>query len=317
MQSDSPQRAPFVRSGNPIAALLDAIPLTVLVLAIAMWWLGWPATANSDGEVPPLKPISASSTEQLEGIFTQSGYFWPAREIPAFTLTAFPHDLDTAQPDQRKSLFFRSLLPIILAENQRIEDQRHQLYQALGDQLPKQRRYNIIQRLAQDYGVDGKPLEPTTWQALKQRINTVPVALALAQAAKESGWGTSRFARQGNNLFGEWTWEASRGIKPKDRADEAKHYVRAFGDLRASVRSYMNNLNSHRAYERFRFLRERARQGNRVMSPSEMTAGLENYSQRGWPYVKEVQALIQSNQLHQIARNVSLVDQPDRLAVLQ
>ncbi len=279
-----------------------------------MWWLGFPGIANSDGQIPPLEPVRVTSADQLEGVFSQAGYFWPATRVPPLTVERFPDDLSETPADARKSLFFRTLLPLVLAENQRIADQRHRLHQALGDSLPEQRRINIITDLAAEYGVDGDPLAPETWQALALRVNTVPVPLALAQAAKESGWGTSRFAREGNNLFGEWTWEPSAGIKPKDRPEGATHYVQAFDSLRASVRSYLNNLNTHFAYERFRTLRHRARGAGREMTPREMTAGLNRYSERGWAYVEEVREMIVSNQLHQIVDGATLERPTSRLA---
>jgi len=295
-------------------ALLDALPLSALILVIALSWLGFPGIANSDGEIPPLERVHVTSAEQLESVFTQAGYFWPASAVPPLTVQRFPDDLAETPADTKKSLFFRALLPLVLAENERIAGQRHQLHLALGENLPEQRRANIIRRLAAEYDVEGEPLAPETWQALARRVNTVPVSLALAQAAKESGWGTSRFVREGNNLFGEWTWTASAGIKPEDRPEGATHYVQAFDTLRDSVRSYLNNLNTHDAYERFRTLRHRARGAGREMTPMEMTAGLVNYSERRWAYVEEVREMIVSNQLHQVVDGAALAREPSRIA---
>ncbi len=295
-------------------ALLDALPLTAIVLVVAIWWLSFPGIANSDGEVPPLERVEVASAEQLEAVFAQAGYFWPADAVPPLTVQRFPDDLSETAADTRKSLFFRTLLPLVLAENERIADQRHRLHLALGENLPEQRRANIIRELAAEYKVEGDPLAAETWQELARRVNTVPVSLALAQAAKESGWGTSRFAREGNNLFGEWTWTASAGLKPEDRPEGATHYVQVFDTLRDSVRSYLNNLNTHAAYERFRFLRHRARGAGREMTPMEMTAGLVNYSERRWAYVEEVREMIVSNQLHQVIDGAELAREPARIA---
>ena len=300
---------------NPLAAVVDALPVTALVIGLAMWWLGWPSTANSDGEIPPLAIVPADSAEQLDAVFTQAGYLWPTQEVPPITIEAFPPDLDEVDPELRKSLFFRALLPMVLAENARIEAQRQRLFLALGDSLPEPRRVTILGRLAAEYDVEGEPLAPETVQALKRRVDTVPPALALAQAAKESGWGTSRFAREGNNLFGEWTWNPDIGLVPRDRAEDADHFVRVFANPRLSVRSYLNNLNSHSAYTRFRTLRARAHAEGRVMDPTVMTAGLEQYSQRGWDYVYEVRAMIESEQLHRLAANARLSDDSSRIAM--
>lgn len=300
---------------NPLAAVVDALPITALVMGLALWWLGWPGTANSDGEVPALTLVPAESAEQLDEVFTQAGYFWPAREVPPITIEAFPADLAEVDSEQRKSLFFRALLPMVLAENERIAMQRQQLFLALGDNLSEQRRRSILSELAAEYDVETDPLAPETLQALKRRVDTVPPALALAQAAKESGWGTSRFALEGNNLFGEWTWNAAIGLVPQDRAEDADHFVRIFASPRLSVRSYLNNLNSHAAYERFRTLRARAHSAGRVMDPTVMTAGLEQYSQRGWAYVREVRTMIQSERLHQVAADARLTRDASRIAM--
>jgi len=303
------------RRSHPLSALIDAIPLTALIAILALWWLGWPGIANSDGETPPLVPVKASSAAQLERTFERADYGWPTQQVPPLTLQAFPADLSSVDADLRKSLFFRSVLPIVLAENERIRDQRQQLFQALGEGLPAQRRINIISDLAEEYGVEGEPLEPATWQALKKRVNTVPVALALAQAAKESGWGTSRFALEGNNLFGEWTWKARLGLVPEDRAEGASHYVRVFDNLRHSVRSYLNNLNSHDAYGQFRTLRAQAGDSGQAMSPELMTAGLENYSERGWAYVEDIRLMIQSERLTEVAAGAELTLDPSQVAL--
>ncbi|AUB79110.1 peptidoglycan hydrolase [Gammaproteobacteria bacterium 2W06] len=301
----------FVSRGR---ALIDALPLTAALFGVALAWLSWPDVANSDGEVPPLQPIETRTAVALERAFTGYGYGWPAQQVPPVSVQAFPPDLAETVTDTKKSLFFRTLLPLVLAENARIEAQREDLARAAQSGLPDERRREILGRLADEYGVEGDPLADATAAALKSRVNTVPPALALAQAAKESGWGTSRFARQGNNLFGEWTWDASQGMTPRDAAADADHFVRRFTNLRASVRSYLNNLNTHDAYARFRSLRARARAAGRAMTPTEMTGGLEKYSQRGWDYVREVRAMITTNQLSQRVANVRLTPLAERVA---
>lgn len=297
-------------NGN-LLAIVEALPLTLLLSVGLLWWAGWPGTASGDGGNPPLFSVGASSTEQLEAAFEAREYFWPADEnVPAITVHAMPIDLDVADPDLRKSLFFRAMLPVVLAENARIEAQRQQLLMTLDNGLPEARRRVLISELAEEYGVEGDPLEPATWQALQRRVNTVPVALALAQAAKESGWGTSRFAREGNNFFGEWTWNPEIGIEPEDRPAGATHYVRKFESPRESVRSYMRNLNTHEAYERFRVLREQAYRRGETMSPTAMAAGLNRYSERGYDYVRDVRALIESNRLVEATAKLALTAPP-------
>lgn len=299
-------------SGKLIAAI-EAIPLTLLLSIGFLWWTGWPGIATGDGGDPPLYSISVSSSAELEAEFEERDYFWPSEDnVPPVAAYPMPADFGSIDPDLRKSLFFRAMLPVVLAENERIEAQRRQLMMALDNNLPAGRRLVLLTELAEEYDVEGDPLAPETWQELRQRVDTVPVALALAQAAKESGWGTSRFAREGNNFFGQWTWDASIGIAPEDRPEGATHYVRAFKSPRDSVRSYMRNLNSHDAYERFRILREQYHQQGTAMSPVAMTAGLNRYSERGYDYVEEIRNLITANRLVEITAGVALIEPPAR-----
>lgn len=301
-----------MNNGKFIAAI-EALPLTLLFTVGLLWWAGWPGVASGDGGDPPLHTVGAPSSEQLDALFEARDYFWPSDVgVPPITVQALPEDLESADPELRKSLFFRAMLPVVLAENERIQAQRHQLMLALDGGVPEARRRVLVSELAEEYGVEGDPLAPETWQALQRRVNTVPVPLALAQAAKESGWGTSRFSREGNNFFGEWTWNSAIGIEPEDRPANATHYVRAFATPRESVRSYMLNLNSHQAYERFRILREQAYRRGQAMSPSAMVAGLSHYSERGYDYVQDIHNLIASNRLVEVTSAVSLTEGPTR-----
>ena len=299
------------------SALLDALPLSLLVGLLALWWLGWPGLASSDGEQPPLKSVAVETSDDLDGLFVELGYTWPAEHVPAIALRAFPADLAEIQPGDRKRLFLKALLPIVLAENARITEQRAQLERALGQDLTEQRRRNIINRLAAAYGVEGDPREPSTIAELQRRVQPVPVALVLAQAAQESGWGTSRFAQEGHNLFGQWTWSAEAGLRPARRDEEARHFVRVFDSPRDSVRAYLHNLNTHHAYSHFRTLRARAVQNNQPMTANTMTAGLRRYSERGWEYVREVRGLIESEALQRAVARAELqpLRQPRRSAL--
>ena len=326
---------------GPLRLIIDALPLSAALVTIVVTWLSWPDTAISDGDevpplqpvegrsddapplqpvearsddVPPLEPVEARSAEALQTVFADVGYVWPADQIPPVSVQSFPNDLAETRTEVKKSLFFRTLLPLVLAENARIEAQREDLMGAVEGNRPEARRVEILTQLAREYGVKTDPLADATARTLKARVDTVPPALALAQAAKESGWGTSRFALEGNNLFGEWTWDASQGMTPRNRNADADHFVRRFETLRLSVRSYLNNLNRHAAYERFRSLRTRARQAGRGMTPTQMAGGLEQYSERGMAYVDEVRAMITTNQLDRVMANARLTELPERVA---
>jgi len=136
---------------------------------------------------------------------------------------------------------------------------------------------------------------------LIQRLDVVPVSLALAQAASESGWGTSRFVREGNALFGEWTYsKKDMGIAPAERDEGAIHRVRAFPSLLDSVRSYVLNLNTHRAYKKFRTLRARLQRSGAALDGYALAGTLDKYSERGEVYVGELRAIMEQNSLRRL-----------------
>jgi Bax protein len=128
-------------------------------------------------------------------------------------------------------------------------------------------------------------------------MDIIPPSLALAQSAEESGWGTSRFARQGNALFGQWTWDRSQGIRPSAAAASATHAIRRFPTLLAAVRAYARNLNTHRAYASFRLERERLRQQSQPISGFRLATTLTRYSERGGAYVRSLHAIMRGNDL--------------------
>ncbi|NOY12998.1 MAG: hypothetical protein GXP51_04735 [Deltaproteobacteria bacterium] len=136
---------------------------------------------------------------------------------------------------------------------------------------------------------------------LLMRVDTIPPGLALAQAANESAWGTSRFSQLANNLFGEWTFKSGTGIVPEDRPDGATYEVRRFDNIYESIRSYLLNLNTHFAYQELRQLRAEARAENRPVDGFKLAEGLFRYSIRGEAYVKDLQSLIRLNRLDRFA----------------
>ena len=127
-------------------------------------------------------------------------------------------------------------------------------------------------------------------------MDIVPVSLALAQAAKETGWGTSRFAQQGNALFGQWTW-SGEGLKPKDAEKNEGHKVMKFNVLQASVRAYQRNLNTHSIYEYFRSARAKLRDLGEPLDSMILSGYLDKYAETGNEYVKVLQKIIQQNNL--------------------
>ena len=217
--------------------------------------------------------------------------------VPRIYLSAFPGDLARLRSvGARKSLFIQTVLPLILVANEAIAGDRHFLLdlrtkrrRGEGPTVVEERR---LEALALGYGGDSLDLE-----TLLRRVDTVPPSLALAQAAEESGWGTSRFARKGNAVFGQRTWNLGRGMVPLARERGERHEVVSFNALRASVEAYVRNLNTHPAYAAFRRVRAEARALARPLPPSALVGTMTRYSERGPDYIQTILAIIRVNRL--------------------
>ena len=280
--------------------LVFALPL-LLALLLAM-----AATSQALTGLPGqqwLKPVRAHSVDELESLFATLDYDWPLAAgpvVPRMMIKSLPAELNNElSVARKKALFLRILLPVVLAENKHIRQQREWLIQLFAEGMPAKGSdaWQHLQQLADEYRVSGNLNEPSKQRRLLQRVDEVPVALVLAQAANESGWGTSRFVQQANNLFGHWTYRADKGLVPLKRDKGKSHRVRVFPTLRLSVRSYLHNLNTGRAYQHLRQLRTSLREKNQPLDSERLAAGLINYSERGEDYVREIRALIRSNQL--------------------
>ncbi len=220
--------------------------------------------------------------------------------VPPIFVKTFPDNWRSIeQAGERKRMFVKTVLPLIVKANAAIRTDRKRLLaleeQANGDPAnldPEARHW--LNQLAQRYRLDS-----VNFAALKQRVDVIPVSLALAQAANESGWGTSRFARQGNALFGQWTWDTSEGIRPKAlQAGKGDYAVRRFDSLGASVAAYIHNLNTHSAYAAMRKQRASLRAAGKKPSGMALAGELTRYSQRGTAYVKEIRGMISYNDFH-------------------
>ncbi len=200
---------------------------------------------------------------------------------------------------EKKIRFFTYLRPLIVEENSRIMKQRHRLLRLKARHDAGQRMAGEeiawLHQLALEYDVEDAITDDQFWLKLAVRVDLVPVELVLAQAANESSWGESRFAREGNNYFGQWCYVRGCGIVPKRRKAGASHEVAVFGSARESVRSYFHNLNTGRAYHRLRLIRFRARQQGRDIQAIELANGLVKYSSRGKEYVRDIQQMIRVN----------------------
>jgi len=204
---------------------------------------------------------------------------------------------DQPGPGDHRAEFLARLRPLVERENARLLALREELSSLLGAQrrgaaLSEAKRKKI-RDLARRYRVDGDPLDSAQAAAeLLDKVDVVPVSLALAQAANESAWGKSRFAREGNNLFGIWTYDESQGIVPRNRQPGKKHLVRRFDSIADSVRYYIFTLNSHPAYVELRAIRAERRDSGQPLDGHSLADGLTRYSAKGEEYVRLIQAMI-------------------------
>jgi len=208
--------------------------------------------------------------------------------------------------DERKSEFFAFMRPLIEAQNEALLEDRARLLDIADEESIGWFDRRWVTSLAERYGVatsddDGerRPAEQLV-DDLLLRVDAVPQSLALAQAAKESGWGTSRFAREGNNFYGEWCFQPGCGIVPGSRTEGRSHEVEAFESPAESVASYMRNINTHSGYKSFRKARKAQRQSRQSLSGVELASELTRYSERREAYVREIRNLIIYNDLENL-----------------
>lgn len=233
-----------------------------------------------------------------------NGFVESASQLLQLDTNPLPDFQQYSDVKAKKQAFFNYLQPIVEANNQRISQDRRRIKEINGaitkttllpDMDASDRRFllSMIQR----YEVDPQLTPAQQVPALLNRIDTVPVSLALTQAAMESAWGTSRFAKEGNNLFGQWCDQEGCGIVPKRRGPNQTHEVALFANVDAAVSSYMRNINSHRAYEGLRSARATLRATGQPVTGHQMAEHLLQYSQRGSAYVEELQSMIRVNKL--------------------
>ncbi len=237
--------------------------------------------------------LSASTIEQL---FKDTNYSLSevrrTKKVKPIRLSLLPNEMKSIESSgKRKNLFIKIILPLVLEENNRIIIDRKKLFTILNKNKNSKDEINWLNQKFKQYGVVNKDLA-----TLKVRMDIIPVSLAIAQAAKETGWGTSRFAIEGNALFGQWTW-SGEGIKPAGADTNATYKVMKFNVLKASVRAYQRNLNTHSSYKKFRFIRAQLRDDNKKLDSLKLAEYLDNYAQTGTEYTKVLKQIIQQNQL--------------------
>ena len=237
--------------------------------------------------------LSASTIKQL---FEDTGYelndVRKKKLVKPVALTLLPQEIKMIEnTKKRKEFFIQIVLPLIIQENNNIKLDRKTLFSIINKSNNSSSEKKWLDRKYKQYGVKSNDL-----LTLKIRMDEIPVSLAIAQAAKETGWGTSRFAQEGNALFGQWTW-SGEGLRPKEAKEGEEHKVMKFNILQASVRAYQRNLNTHSTYKDFRKARAKLRDSNKKLDSIELSKYLNKYAETGNQYVEVLKKIIKQNKL--------------------
>ena len=212
--------------------------------------------------------------------------------VKPISLTLLPEEIIKIENSkERKDLFIQIILPLVIKENNYIKLDRKKLFSILNKNNNTSAEKKWLSSKFKQYGVVNNDLS-----TLKIRMDEVPISMTIAQAAKETGWGTSRFAQEGNALFGQWTWSGA-GIKPLGAEDNTTHKVMKFNVLQASVKAYQRNLNTHSSYRDFRRARAELRDKKKKLDSIILSEYLDKYAETGKKYVKILQQIIKQNNL--------------------
>jgi len=237
--------------------------------------------------------LNASTIEQL---FKDTDYnlkdVRKSKLVKPITLSLLPEEMKMIESStKKKNLFIKIILPLILDENNRIKLDRRKLFSILNKNKNTNSEKKWLNLKFKQYGVVKNDLS-----TLKIRMDEIPVSLAIAQAAKETGWGTSRFAIEGNALFGQWTW-SGEGIKPAAADNDTSHKIMKFKILKSSVRAYQRNLNTHSSYKEFRMARAELRDNKMELDSLILANYIDKYAETGKEYVKILKQIIKQNNL--------------------
>lgn len=288
----------------------------LVLVCLALLACGGSATDSDPVGVvaEPEQRFEYSSYGEVADLFDSLNYTptsWAEghREVPRVFLSTIPERWRAKTSKEvtvadKKRVFFRIMAPLVLRSNELIAEERSWLEsRRSGIEAGSLDGAELEQALAiaKRYGVieDGKGLADVDMGELLRRVDVVPLSLALAQSAEESGWGTSRFAAEGNALFGQWTFDGT-GIAPEQKREGLGNYgIKAFDSPMESVRAYIHNLNTHRAYAELRQARAVARAEGKKLSGWELAGSLTKYSERGPAYVESLRALMKVNGLRE------------------
>ena len=236
------------------------------------------------------------TTSEIDTLFKELNYnlknVRDTKLVKPIDIGLLPNEIkNIGNTKKRKNMFIKIVLPLIVKENNKIRIDRKRLFTILNKNSNTDIEKKWLEKKYKQYGVRKNDLS-----TLKVRMDEIPVSLAIAQAAKETGWGTSRFALKGNALFGQWTW-SGEGLKPKN-ADKGKdHKVMRFHSLQLSVRAYLRNLNTHSTYKNLRKARTKLRNQNKSLDSIILSKHLDKYAETGNQYIEVLQKIIEQNSL--------------------
>lgn len=297
----------FFREQNPDNLMVTSLTRTIrkaffltFVTSVVVLCPAFVFASSKSINVQTIRPVKTSG---LQTFFKALHYSWTKLEdgVPPLIIESIPTDIENVQSPIKKRTFFMGLLPMILLANREIINERKEILEILERhelRAPLANDQVRLKEISRRYGLRGRFInDHRARRQLMQRVDIIPPSLVLAQAANESAWGTSRFARMGNNLFGEWTFKPGTGIVPEGRPPGETYEVRKFTSLYESIRSYLNNLNRNAAYRGLRRVRADLRKEGLPVTGMALAQGLLKYSERGEDYISEIQAMIRHNKL--------------------
>ena len=236
------------------------------------------------------------TTSEIDSLFEEVNYnlkdVRDTKLVKPIDIGLLPNEIKKiGNTKKRKNMFIKIVLPLIVKENNKIRIDRKRLFTILNKNSNTEIEKKWLEKKYKQYGVRQNDLS-----TLKIRMDEIPVSLAIAQAAKETGWGTSRFALKGNALFGQWTW-AGEGLKPKNAEEGEDHKVMKFHSLQLSVRAYLRNLNTHSSYKNLRKARTKLRNQNKSLDSLILANHLDKYAETGNQYIEVLRKIIEQNNL--------------------
>ncbi|MBE0367735.1 glucosaminidase domain-containing protein [Pseudoalteromonas sp. MMG013] len=262
----------------------------VVIFIVSLWGLAYPFL---------YKPAPIIKPSETTPVVIETPPIVAEKPLHTVRLPKFSQIKEVGQ---KKQQFFDFIKPHIIAENKAIQQQRASIEIALMmlqfDEVLTGAQTDKLNKIYDYYRLEGERYTEESLKVALSHVDVIPKELALMQAANESAWGTSRFARIGLNFFGQWCYKKGCGMVPRRRDNEAEHEVAAFQSVRAAVKSYFRNINTHEAYQGLRVKRSELRSNKQPVEATALTAGLISYSERGEAYVNELNDMIRHNKAY-------------------